>query len=237
MRAMPSFTSSAVPTSRTSISARSAAWISLRRISLSSPGLRMESVAMGCRLGDCESYHKSAECETQWGIRNAECGCSEGSLASRPPLYIPHSAFRIPHLVDWAFRTSYPRSRPSSYESLKHASRPHRPQFLRRRSRHTPRRARQVTGRGVAEDVHHRPHRVPGIPQQIGGARRACEGDDTFEVGSATGGELARQVLPRHPQRRRDTARLRGEGDPAERSEEHTSELQSRLHLVCRLLL
>src|SRR2546429_6152186 len=27
------------------------------------------------------------------------------------------------------------------------------------------------------------------------------------------------------------------EGGPAERSEEHTSELQSRLHLVCRLLL
>src|SRR5256885_6890264 len=73
-------------------------------------------------------------------MRNSECGmrnCSEGSLASRPPLYIPHSEFRIPHLVDWAFRISYPRPRPSSYESLKHASRPHRPQFLRRRSRHT----------------------------------------------------------------------------------------------------
>src|SRR2546422_8193968 len=40
------------------------------------------------------------------------------------------------------------------------------------------------------------------------------------------------------------TARLRGDGGPAHgrllqprRSEEHTSELQSRLHLVCRLLL
>src|SRR2546422_4665573 len=30
---------------------------------------------------------------------------------------------------------------------------------------------------------------------------------------------------------------LRDAGDPASRSEEHTSELQSRLHLVCRLLL
>src|SRR2546422_7383903 len=30
---------------------------------------------------------------------------------------------------------------------------------------------------------------------------------------------------------------LLGTGDSAERSEEHTSELQSRLHLVCRLLL
>src|SRR2546422_6107199 len=69
---MPSFTSSAVPTSRTSISARSAAWISLRRISLSSPGLRMESVAMGSGLEDCESYHKSAEYHknAEFGMRN-----------------------------------------------------------------------------------------------------------------------------------------------------------------------
>src|SRR2546429_4522305 len=28
-----------------------------------------------------------------------------------------------------------------------------------------------------------------------------------------------------------------GRGEPSDRSEEHTSELQSRLHLVCRLLL
>src|SRR2546429_5925511 len=34
----------------------------------------------------------------------------------------------------------------------------------------------------------------------------------------------------------RDAAKIREEG-PAARSEEHTSELQSRLHLVCRLLL
>src|SRR2546426_12008963 len=37
-------------------------------------------------------------------MRNGECGmrsCSEGSLASRPPLYIPHSAFRIPHSAFW----------------------------------------------------------------------------------------------------------------------------------------
>src|SRR3712207_7497616 len=41
---------------------------------------------------------------------------------------------------------------------------------------------------------------------------------------------------------RRRPARLQGEGDqrrrdPAARSEEHTSELQSRQYLVCRLLL
>src|SRR5881394_2910842 len=54
---MPSFTSKTVPTSRTSMSARSAAWISLRRRFFSSPGRRMESVAMGYRLRDCEKYH------------------------------------------------------------------------------------------------------------------------------------------------------------------------------------
>src|SRR3712207_7694815 len=32
-------------------------------------------------------------------------------------------------------------------------------------------------------------------------------------------------------------AALRGDGDPRARSEEHTSELQSRQYLVCRLLL
>src|SRR2546422_1685808 len=32
-------------------------------------------------------------------------------------------------------------------------------------------------------------------------------------------------------------AQLNGKVEPVERSEEHTSELQSRLHLVCRLLL
>src|SRR5687768_18353292 len=38
-----------------------------------------------------------------------------------------------------------------------------------------------------------------------------------------------------HPRRLRD--RLRRARRDSERSEEHTSELQSRLHLVCRLLL
>src|SRR2546422_8465117 len=42
----------------------------------------------------------------------------------------------------------------------------------------------------------------------------------------------ARRVAPLHGPARRDRGRGR-----ADRSEEHTSELQSRLHLVCRLLL
>src|SRR2546422_7659579 len=49
--------------------------------------------------------------------------------------------------------------------------------------------------------------------------------------------ELAFHVVCRLAQRRRRHV----EGEPvqplADRSEEHTSELQSRLHLVCRLLL
>src|SRR2546422_9202978 len=40
-----------------------------------------------------------------------------------------------------------------------------------------------------------------------------------------------------HPARPKDGAALRGAGRVHPRSEEHTSELQSRLHLVCRLLL
>src|SRR2546429_6001032 len=46
---------------------------------------------------------------------------------------------------------------------------------------------------------------------------------DPFELGFEGGGE--------HPSRSAGQARTRA------RSEEHTSELQSRLHLVCRLLL
>src|SRR2546429_7299537 len=45
---------------------------------------------------------------------------------------------------------------------------------------------------------------------------------------------------PVHPQPSRQNPDQRGEDravGPVQRSEEHTSELQSRLHLVCRLLL
>src|SRR2546422_2091517 len=53
---------------------------------------------------------------------------------------------------------------------------------------------------------------------------------------------LRRRRPPRHPQgrsqrRRRGRLRLRRHRPHLGRSEEHTSELQSRLHLVCRLLL
>src|SRR2546422_7617590 len=50
---------------------------------------------------------------------------------------------------------------------------------------------------------------------------------------------LARPALPadRYPPRLPGTGRRRTRRDRQDRSEEHTSELQSRLHLVCRLLL
>src|SRR2546422_4184996 len=51
-------------------------------------------------------------------------------------------------------------------------------------------------------------------------------GDHVAERRRQHGGERE-PSLPRHGPR----------GAPAARSEEHTSELQSRLHLVCRLLL
>src|SRR5262245_27263635 len=67
MRAIPSLTSSTVPTSSTSSSCRSAASISRRRMSLISPGRSVVSVAIRCRrnsggrvgaLVACEKYHK-----------------------------------------------------------------------------------------------------------------------------------------------------------------------------------
>src|SRR2546422_8581609 len=53
--------------------------------------------------------------------------------------------------------------------------------------------------------------------------------------------KLRERALGPTLRRRVDFARVRahadGNGDALGRSEEHTSELQSRLHLVCRLLL
>src|SRR2546422_3606740 len=53
---------------------------------------------------------------------------------------------------------------------------------------------------------------------------------------------LHRHLLPHRLQRlqagrHRAAIGLHGDGERGHRSEEHTSELQSRLHLVCRLLL
>src|SRR5256884_3822218 len=76
--------------------------------------------------------------------------------------------------------------------------------------------------------------------RRIGGA----DGEETADqlLGGGTGAH-ARRRHPRAPRQHgaRRHARLREEaragGRGLSRSEEHTSELQSRLHLVCRLLL
>src|SRR5689334_23936986 len=52
---------------------------------------------------------------------------------------------------------------------------------------------------------------------------------------SGNGRRQTYQYLPMV--RMTNTYVLAGEEDPEERSEEHTSELQSQFHLVCRLLL
>src|SRR2546422_10165357 len=51
------------------------------------------------------------------------------------------------------------------------------------------------------------------------------------------GGRVGPDGLSRVPGGYRSTPRKPRAGTPRRRSEEHTSELQSRLHLVCRLLL
>src|SRR5687768_18188084 len=66
------------------------------------------------------------------------------------------------------------------------------------------------------------------------GVRRGLDDGRAREEGLSFGRDRDHDVEPwvREFQEIREAARVR-----AERSEEHTSELQSRLHLVCRLLL
>src|SRR2546428_1876930 len=71
--------------------------------------------------------------------------------------------------------------------------------------------------------------------------RSAC-GARVDPHGDGALGDRARRSLRdrervRHPHAPVVPRRDGGEGGPAERSEEHTSELQSRSDLVCRLLL
>src|SRR2546429_6001978 len=63
----------------------------------------------------------------------------------------------------------------------------------------------------------------PDVGQRVGRVRRAFDRIDIETLHHCD--ELMQPRRPHHPQRL------------GERSEEHTSELQSRLHLVCRLLL
>src|SRR2546422_1157633 len=61
-----------------------------------------------------------------------------------------------------------------------------------------------------------------------------------FRSPGRPGGPRAARADDEHPERRSPRGQYGGSSgvhDRADRSEEHTSELQSRLHLVCRLLL
>src|SRR2546422_4301112 len=80
--------------------------------------------------------------------------------------------------------------------------------------------------------------------RSLPGARaRRVQGELLAVLGRDDGGGRSR--APRPPPARaverlaapRRDLRAAAAGDAARRSEEHTSELQSRLHLVCRLLL
>src|SRR5687768_17681391 len=63
---------------------------------------------------------------------------------------------------------------------------------------------------------------------------RSMLADRSMRVSVVPAQTPAREVLRMKPD---GVFLANGPGDPEPRSEEHTSELQSRLHLVCRLLL
>src|SRR5690348_18010597 len=81
--------------------------------------------------------------------------------------------------------------------------------------------------RSEAVDREHEGFRFRRPERELLGRVRQHLGDDTDRALEAVG-DVARRC--------EDLARL-AERDPVERSEEHTSELQSPVHLVCRLLL
>src|SRR5690348_18020966 len=72
----------------------------------------------------------------------------------------------------------------------------------------------------------------PGLPAKgrlahRGPAQAAGRGAAAAHADLPVAGRRAERAHPAHPR----------QGDAADRSEEHTSELQSPVHLVCRLLL
>src|SRR5205085_7330727 len=72
---------------------------------------------------------------------------------------------------------------------------------------------------------------VPNIPNVVPGEVR-------FSIDARNPDHrVERQLMAAASQRAHDTARARGLECTVERSEEHTSELQSQSNLVCRLLL
>src|SRR3989442_12537029 len=131
---MPSFTSRTVPTSRTSISARSAVWISRRRISLSSPGRRMESLAIGFGWEIVKNITYFRTGEDGEGRRRSEQD-GEGVNLLRPP----PSSSDLP-------RPLFTRPRPPFFKARHTPPGAERPQLLGGSARPPPRRRRQLPG-------------------------------------------------------------------------------------------
>src|SRR5687768_18097319 len=79
-------------------------------------------------------------------------------------------------------------------------------------------------------------HDALPIWQQLAEPRRLRRGDDRHRVEAGDHGAVE-QVVEQLGRLMEGGHRARPAQAPHGRSEEHTSELQSRLHLVCRLLL
>src|SRR2546425_6948340 len=74
------------------------------------------------------------------------------------------------------------------------------------------------------------------VPHRVGPEVLGYLSEQQLALGRPAGTRHARCGVDHHLARRVDQPLLR-EGDQRERSEEHTSELQSLAYLVCRLLL
>src|SRR5687768_18277582 len=85
-----------------------------------------------------------------------------------------------------------------------------------------------------------RPPRSPLFPYTTLFRSLGRDGEREAAVGARERGRIAAAAQPASPAATAAAGldvRPPGADHPGDRSEEHTSELQSRLHLVCRLLL
>src|SRR2546422_8174847 len=79
--------------------------------------------------------------------------------------------------------------------------------------------------------------RSPESDRHVGAQRAVRLAGRQVEPGGSVDGDDGRPERDEPLRQREHVAAGRAGGASPERSEEHTSELQSRLHLVCRLLL
>src|ERR1035438_10377084 len=128
------------------------------------------------------------------------------------------------HLLQLAVRTT---SRVLVVESLKH----------RRNGTRGGNSAKHDAGRAAAHQRHHSSRRVRVLRKEgVHGHTRWCRGG-AVPPGPQARGTIGRRAHEARCSERRPSGQLHVEQPGAHRSEEHTSELQSLRHLVCRLLL